>query len=146
MDLHWRTNLMTFLIFVASLIAIGLVIGGLKNAWDCCVMETSCTIARWLQSPVLLLLVLTRKSTMSPDLSASVWRAYINDRFVWKDYNFILGNTWKIPEAWKFLFFCFLNYFTENACKWVKKRSWKKDWAYGSGIYQLLSFLMVPFS
>ena len=55
-DFHWRTNLMTLLTFVAPLAAIGLVCGGLENAWDYCVVGNSCTNAWRLHAPALLLL------------------------------------------------------------------------------------------
>ena len=63
---------MTLLTFLAPLALIGLVHGGLENAWDCCVRGNSFTSAWRLQAPVLLLLVLPQKSNMSQDFSASV--------------------------------------------------------------------------
>ena len=46
--------------------------------------------------------------------------------FFWKDQILILGNTWKIPEAWKFLFFVYKSISQKRPEKWVKKSSRKK--------------------
>ena len=62
---------MTFLTFVAPLAAIGLVRGDMKNELDCCVGGNISANSWRLHAPALLLLVLTRKSNMLPDLSAS---------------------------------------------------------------------------
>ena len=55
--LHWRTNLMTLLTFLAPLALIGLVHGGLENGSDCYVIGNSFTNAWQLHAPVPLLLV-----------------------------------------------------------------------------------------
>ena len=71
MDLHWRTNLITFLIFVAPLAAIGLLAEDMANALDCCVVGNISANTWQLHAPTQLLLVLPQESNMLPDWSAS---------------------------------------------------------------------------
>ena len=73
---------MTLLTFLALLALIGLVHGGLENAWDCYVRGNSFTNAWRLHAPVLLLLVLPQNSNMSQDFSASVRRTIESGRGV----------------------------------------------------------------
>ena len=63
---------MTFWTFLAPLALIGIVHGGSENAWDCCVRGNSLTNTWGIHAPVLLLLVLTQKSNMAQNFSASV--------------------------------------------------------------------------
>ena len=74
---------MTLWTFSAPLAFIGLVHGGLKNAWECCVMGNAFTNAWWLHAPVPLLLVLPQKSNVSPDLSASEGQAPVGGPLVY---------------------------------------------------------------
>ena len=66
--------------------------------------------------------------------------------FFWKSHKLILGNTWKIPEAWTIQIFCFIKYFTERVWKNGWKKFTGKVWACASGRSHAISFLMVLFS